>query len=94
MLKDLQSQPDSPELRLHLARARLAYQVLSRRESRAAYHQQLEMSGPRQRRWEAPQEDRMHPALYIGLFTFLLGLPGLVFTGLYAFFTRKHRAAN
>jgi curved DNA-binding protein CbpA len=94
LLKEAQTIPDSPEFRAYMAKARVAYQVLSRPESRAVYHKQMQMARPANRTWEAPKEDRLHPALYIGFFTFFLGLPGLVLTGLYAWFTRKNRAAN
>ncbi len=94
LLKQLQSQPDSSELRLYLSRAKLAYQVLSHPGSRAAYHQQMAMAGPPQRRWETPKEDKMHPAMYMGCFTLVLGLPGLLISGLYAWITRRSREDN
>jgi len=92
LLKEAQTIPDSEGLRAFMARAKVAYQVLSHPESRAVYHEQMEMMEPPKRKWELEKEDRMHPALYMGIFAFLFGLPGLVLTGLYAWFTRKGRA--
>ena len=69
LLRVMQSEPDSPGLRAHLQRAKLAYQVLSHPESRAAYHREREMTGPPKRTWAVPTEDRMHPAFWIGIFT-------------------------
>jgi curved DNA-binding protein CbpA len=89
LLREAQTIPDSPELRVFMARARLAYQVLSRPESRAVYHQQLAMAGPPVRTWAVPTEDKMHPAMYIGCATFLFGLPGLLLTALWAIFSRR-----
>jgi DnaJ-class molecular chaperone len=89
LLRVLQSEPDTPETRSYLARAKLAYQVLSHPESRAAYHRQQEMDRPPTRTWAVQGEDRTHPALSIGFFTFLFGLPGLVITTLWAMFTRR-----
>jgi len=89
LLKAFQSEPDSPELRAFLARAKVAYQVLSHPESRAAYHAQQEMSGPPKRTWAVPAEDTMHPAFWIGIATFFFGLPGLLIAALWAMFTRR-----
>jgi curved DNA-binding protein CbpA len=94
LLKEAQTIPDSPELRAFMQRAKVAYQVLSRPERRAAYHQQLAMKAPPQRKWEVPGDDRMHPALYMGCFTLIFGIPGLIVSGLFAWLTRKGRAAT
>jgi curved DNA-binding protein CbpA len=89
LLRVMQSEPDSPELRALLQRAKLAYQVLSHPESRAAYHREQEMTGPPKRTWAVPTEDRTHPIFWIGIFTFFFGLPGLVLSALWAMFTRR-----
>lgn len=94
MLKEAQTIPDSPELRAFMGRVKVSYQVLSRPESRAVYHQQMEMARPPQRKWEVPKDDRMHPALYIGCFTLVLGIPGFIITALYAWLTRNSREAT
>jgi hypothetical protein len=85
----LQGEPDTPELRSYLARANVAYQVLSHPESRAAYHLQEDIDGPPKRTWGVPSEDKLHPAFWIGIFTFLFGLPGLVLSALWAMFNRR-----
>jgi DnaJ-class molecular chaperone len=89
LLRVLQSEPDTPELRAYLARAKVAYQVLSRPESRAAYHMQEEMDGPPKRTWAVPSEDKVHPAFWMGIGAFFFGLPGLLLTALWAVFTRR-----
>jgi len=94
LLQQAQATPDSPEFRAFMARAKMAYQVLSRPESRAAYHHQMQMASPEQRKWAPPKDDQLHPALYMGLFALVLGFPGLVLSGLYAWLTRKGREDN
>ena len=91
LLAEARTKPDSPEHRAFMAKAKMAYQVLSRPESRAAYHHELQMAAPELRKWNLPKDDQLHPALYMGFFAFLLGLPGLVMAGLYAWLTRKDR---
>jgi curved DNA-binding protein CbpA len=89
LLRVLQAEPDSPELRAFLQRAKLAYQVLSHPESRAAYHREREMDGPPKRTWAVPSEDKLHPAMSMGFGALLFGLPGLLITALWAMFTRR-----
>ena len=89
LLRTCQEEPDTPELRAFLSRAKIAYQVLSHPESRAAYHRQQEMEGPPKRTWVVPSEDKMHPAFWIGVMTLIFGIPGLVLSALWAMFTRR-----
>jgi curved DNA-binding protein CbpA len=81
LLRVLQSEPDSPELRTFLARAKLAYQVLSRPESRAAYHHEQRIDGPPQRKWDSEErKEPRSPAVAAAWWVTSIGTPIAFFT--------------
>jgi hypothetical protein len=85
LLKEAQTIPDSEGLRGFMARAKVAHQVLSHPESRALYHQQMEMDEPDHRRWEVEGETKGDPALKTAISVTSLFAPIvvllLIFTG-------------
>jgi DnaJ-class molecular chaperone len=76
LLKEAQGIPDSEGLRAFMARAKVAHQVLSHPESRAVYHQQMEMDGPPKRTWELEGEPRQRdPAVTTAFSVASVGAP-------------------
>jgi curved DNA-binding protein CbpA len=81
LLRVLQGEPDTPELRSYLARAKLAYQVLSHPESRAAYHRERSLNAPPQRKWDSEeQKEAKDPAVAAASWVTSIGTPIAFFT--------------
>jgi len=82
LLKEAQTIPDSEGLLAFMAKAKVAYQVLSHPESRTAYHRQMEMTEPQKRKWESASGQRdSDPAVAtaIGVISFTTPIGLLIF---------------